>query len=178
MLYNSEFTNKALNKLCKKSLFYNIRFPVGKLYEDLATIYKVIAISEKVVLGTKITYNYFDRDSSIMNAKFNLKRMEGLEFAEEIVKFVKEKFPNIEKSAISRLYMECIFILLKIPLGKEYKKQNKKLRYYLRKYRVTILINKKMPKKQKLLCIVVMFGRTPLRVVWNLKEKAKKNGKR
>lgn len=177
MLYNSEFTNKALNKLCRKELFDNIRFPVGKLYEDLATIYKVIAIAEKVVLGAKITYNYFDRDSSIMNSKFDLKRMQGLEFAEEILEFVKVKFPSIEKSAISRLYMECIFILLKIPYKKEFKNQNRKIKDYLRKYRWIIITNKKMPKKQKLLCITAIFGRLPLRMVWNLKENAKKNGK-
>ena len=175
MLYNSKFTNNALNKLYRTTLFEDIRYPVGKLYEDLATTYKLISKSEKIVLGKKITYNYLtDRNDSIMNKKFDLRRMQGLEFTEEILDFVKKYYPNIEKSAISRLYMECIFILLKIPFGKKYKEQNRKLRQYLRKYRITVTTNKKMPKKQKMLCIVTIFGRIPLRIIWSLKEGIKK----
>ncbi len=178
MLYNSEITNMACNKLYKRQLFNGIEYPVGKLYEDLATTYKLIAKSKKVVVTSKKTYNYLiDRNDSIMNTKFNINRMQALQFTEKILQFVRENYPDIEKAAISRLYMECIFILLKLPYAKEYKEENRKIKRYLRKYRIRVLSNSKVPKKQKMLCIVAIGGRIPLRMIWNLKETMKKKGK-
>lgn len=171
MLYNTEFTNMACNKLYKKRLFSKIRYPVGMLYEDLGTTYKLISCSEKVVLGSKITYYYLaNRKESIMNKNYNSTRMQALKFAEEILEFIQREYPKIEKAAIARLYMECIFILLKIPRDNKYKKDNDKIKDYLRKYRWIVINNKKMPIKQKVLCVFAIGGRIPLRIVWKLKE--------
>ena len=58
MLYNKKFCNSACTKMYKKELFDDIRFPIGKLYEDLGTTYKLIEKTTKVVLGQRTTYNY------------------------------------------------------------------------------------------------------------------------
>ncbi len=171
MLYNTEFTNNAWNKLYKRDLFENIEYPIGALYEDLAITYKLIGKSTKVVLGSKKTYNYLiDRKDSIMNNEFNEKRIQGLIYTEEILEFIMKEYPQIEKAAIARLYMECIFILLKLPYNRKYSEYNKKVKYYIRKYRKIVITDSKMPKKQKMLCISVIFSRFILRTVWNIKE--------
>ena len=170
MLYNTEFSNMACNKLYEKKLFSKIRYPKGKLYEDLGTTYKVLNLADKIVLSSKMTYNYLaDRKSSIMNQKYSKNRMQSLIFMEEIVDFVRKKYPDIELAAISRMYMECIFILLKLPF-KNYKEDNKKVKNFIKKYRWVVIKNKKLPIKQKLLCIITIGGRIPLRIVWILKE--------
>ncbi len=176
MLYNTEFTNNVWNKLYKKETFFDVRFPEKKIYEDLAVAYKILANAKTVVLGNKRTYNYLtNRKNSIMNTNFSQERMQGLKFAEDMVEYISIEYPEIRKAAISRLYMECIFILLKIPNNKEYRQANKKIKTILRKYRFTVVLDKKMPKKQKLLCIATMFGRLPLKMVWKLKENYKKH---
>lgn len=175
MLYNTEFTNNACNKLYDTKLFTNIRYPIGMLYEDLATTYKLISLAKKIVLSSRITYNYLvDRNTSIMNSSYNSKRMQSLIFTNEIISFVKEKYPSIELAAISRMYMECLFILLKLPYKKKYSNDNKIVHNFLKKYRWKVIKNKKLPIKQKLLCIVAIGGRVPLRIVWDCKEKIKR----
>ena len=175
MLYNTEFTNNAWNKLYKAELFKDIRYPFGKLYEDLATTYKLIAKSNKVVLTSKITYNYLmDRSGSIMNKQFKKERMDALTFTEEILAYIRKNHPNIEKSAIARLYMECIFILLKIPKTREYSVENKKIKQYIRRYRMTVLTDAKMPIKQKMLCFATLGGRNLVKLAWQVKEKIKR----
>ena len=175
MLYSQEFTNSAWNKLYKTELFANIRFPVGKLYEDLATTYKLISKSKQTVLGSKYTYNYImNRDNSIMNKKFNIKRMEGLDFCEEILDFVSKKYPTIKNAAISRLYIECISIYNEIPMGKQFKEERARVKKYLRKYRGIVIADKKEVKRHKILCIVSIFGKIPLKSVLYLKDKIKK----
>lgn len=179
MLYNTKFSNSSCNKLFKINLFDNIRYPFGKLYEDLGTTYKLISKADKIILSNKKTYNYLtNRSDSIMNKKFDLKRMDGLEFAEEILMFVEKKYPRIKNAAIFRLYLECVFILLKIPNEKQYKLQNEIVYNYIKKYKWNVLKNKKVSKKQKALCLTAVLGKIPLRIVWNIKEKIKINKQR
>lgn len=50
--------NFACGKLYKKELFYGIEFPVGRLYEDIATIYLITAKASKVYCMSECLYYY------------------------------------------------------------------------------------------------------------------------
>ena len=67
MISKKLFTVNTWNKLYKRKLFENIRFPKGMLYEDLATTYKLISLSDKVVYSPMKKYAYLQRQGSIMN---------------------------------------------------------------------------------------------------------------
>ena len=54
------------NKLYKKSLFYNIRFPVGQIFEDGLTIYKIISLCNNISFVPRTLYFYRRRANSIM----------------------------------------------------------------------------------------------------------------
>lgn len=62
-----EIYSYAWGKLYKKELFDNIRFPVGRTYEDAAVLYRVLDRSRRVVITNKISYYYLNRDTSIMH---------------------------------------------------------------------------------------------------------------
>jgi len=57
------------DKLYNKSLFDEIRFPDGKIFEDAAIIYKLFAKSGKVSQVEKPYYHYLSRQGSIINQK-------------------------------------------------------------------------------------------------------------
>lgn len=59
--------NSACNKLFKKSLFDEIKFPVGIWYEDLGCIPMILAKATKIVKINEPFYQYFQREGSIMN---------------------------------------------------------------------------------------------------------------
>lgn len=62
--------NAAWNKLYHRNLMGNLRFPEGKLYEDIVYTTKLLAASKKAVYLDHAYYNYlFDRSDSIMNTK-------------------------------------------------------------------------------------------------------------
>lgn len=48
----------AWNKVFKKSLFNNIQFPVGKVYEDVGTIYKLLYFVENYIYINEPLYKY------------------------------------------------------------------------------------------------------------------------
>lgn len=65
-LFKKELNNFAWNKLYKKSLFSEIRYPKGKIYEDLFTTYRIFGLCERAVLDRTQMYYYRVRSESIM----------------------------------------------------------------------------------------------------------------
>lgn len=64
--------NAAWNKLYKKELLENLRFPVGKLYEEIVFTTKLLHKARGVVYLNQGYYNYVtDRAGSIMNMGVN-----------------------------------------------------------------------------------------------------------
>lgn len=55
----------AWNKLYKKGLFENIRFPEGRYYEEIATTHRVLLIAKKVVCIPNCLLHYRARKNSI-----------------------------------------------------------------------------------------------------------------
>lgn len=65
-----QIQNAAWNKLYTRKLMGGLRFPEGRLFEDIVYTTKLIAASEKTVYLNRAYYNYVtDRGGSIMNSK-------------------------------------------------------------------------------------------------------------
>ena len=53
------------NKLYKASLFGGIRYPEGRIFEDVATTHKLVYRAERIVMITAVLYNYRMRHDSL-----------------------------------------------------------------------------------------------------------------
>ncbi len=65
--------NAAPNKIFKRKSIGNIRFPVGRIYEDVATVYRWVYQAEKVGYLCRPFYYYVKRQGSIVQQAFNAK---------------------------------------------------------------------------------------------------------
>lgn len=83
----------AWGKLYRTDLFKNnqIRYPVGKLHEDVFTTYKLIYAADQVAFSNATEYFYRQREGSIMASAFNPKRLDLLEATREACFFFEEK---------------------------------------------------------------------------------------
>lgn len=63
----------AWNRLYAADLFQKLRYPVGRLYEDVFTYHKILAQIDSMVLVGKNTYYYLIRSGSIMNSEYSIK---------------------------------------------------------------------------------------------------------
>lgn len=63
----------ATNRLYKAEIFKDLRYPVGRLYEDAFVYHKILAQIDSMVLTGKFSYFYYIRNGSIMNSKYNIK---------------------------------------------------------------------------------------------------------
>lgn len=63
------------NKLYRRDLFSEIRYPEGKIYEDEATVCKVYDLANKVVVTNRKLYGYFRREGSTTKSNITLDRV-------------------------------------------------------------------------------------------------------
>lgn len=172
LLYNTKYTSSTAGKLFLTSLFKNIKFPYGKKYEDLATVYRLIFNSNGVVVTNQIVYNYFvARENSIMNEEFSEVRLDALHFTEEILEFIRKNIPEIEDAAIIRLIIECRDILVQVPKKEEYKKYEDYIYGYIKKYGIKVITDKNLPFKRRMSLLPILFGKKSIKLAWKLKLK-------
>ncbi|MDO5381697.1 MAG: glycosyltransferase [Eubacteriales bacterium] len=85
--YIDKITNISWDKVYKRELFSNIRFPEGRIHEDEFTTYKLLELVENVAYINQELYFYRQRENSIKNEKFNLKRLDTLIAFEERLEY-------------------------------------------------------------------------------------------
>ncbi|MBS4212689.1 glycosyltransferase [Neobacillus rhizophilus] len=103
-LYNNLIKGVVWNKLYKRDLFKDIRFPKGKIHEDDFTTYKLLFNSNKIIITSYQLYYYLQRSNSIMGSKFNAKHLDSLEaFSNQILFFNKNELYDLKNKAIIKL---------------------------------------------------------------------------
>ena len=92
LLKDDKIKNYAWNKLYKKELFKEIRYPVKMAYEDVGTTYKLFEKANKIIWKDTPKYNYIRRDDSIVskNTYKNLKDFIDLSY-ERYLHFEKNR---------------------------------------------------------------------------------------
>ena len=140
------------NKLYKKKLFNNIRFPKGKIHEDEFTTYKLFDKCEKIVLTNEKLYFYRQTPNSIMNSKFNNKRLDFIEAREEQLDYFRNTNKYIYELIMYNYEINLKEFYFKV---KDFIDDNHNISYELRsKYNkmfVSFVKNKNIPIKSKIL---------------------------
>lgn len=144
-LYIPEYFIRGIvvwNKLYKRYLYDDIRFPTGKINEDEFTTYKVLyKCKSSICVTDEELYFYRINENSIMGQKFNPKRLDVLDAFEERKEFYKNcgemelYFDTISKyhKILKDLYMNTKNINESQTYLKKIKKQLKKnCREYMR----------------------------------------------
>ena len=155
MLYQKEFDTSAWGKLYKRSLFKNIEFPKGKIYEDISTVYKAILKSNKITFSNQKKYFYLKRKDSIMGQKFKSADMDYVYQAREMYNGIKKLNNNTLEQAARCRYLNANFsILKKIKFSKNNKKYIYEIGNNIKKLRKNIIIDKNVRFKTKLAVIM------------------------
>lgn len=114
MLYQ-EIATGAQFKVYKKEVFDNIRFPVGYLYEDVATTYKPFFNAKECAIVEADIYAYRKRRDSIIRQSFSPKKMICLDIFDQLVNDEQLKDASLQKAAKSRVYAMTYSVFLQVP---------------------------------------------------------------
>lgn len=101
----------ACNKIYKRTLFRDIRFPVGKKHEDNLTTYKLLATAKQVCFVSEVLYNYVQRDDSIMKTNnIDSRLLMKLIASHEAKRYFKNSPRLLDAAKISELLAHYQFI--------------------------------------------------------------------
>ena len=115
---NNGLAASACNKLFKKEEISKYKFAEGKVNEDLAVILPIIIKADKVAYNDKTFYNYIQRDNSIQNQSFSLKRFDIFYGVAETLKRIAgvEDFEEYKEAIVfEQLIMLFIYVIPKEP---------------------------------------------------------------
>ena len=96
LLLDHKIQNYVWNKLYKKELFTNIKFPDGKEFEDIATIFYVFEKINSIVKISQTKYFYVMRPESIVNDLSRKTINNYLEFNIKRYLYINKKYPNLK----------------------------------------------------------------------------------
>lgn len=141
LISENQFHQHVWNKLYKSNQVLDIPFAVGKLNEDEFWTYQIFGRAKKVTKINKTMYYYFQRESSIMGERYNIRRLDALEGINNRYLYINKNFPSLSLKAKLSLYGACMFAyqsVLKYSKGKEKKIALRKINTYRKKANVSL----------------------------------------
>lgn len=158
----------AYAKLFKSDILSDIRFPEGRLYEDVVPMYLCFKKSEKIAITNKKIYAYFRRPGSIVTEKFSIRKYDYAKSCRELLALVETDYPELIKGAKSRLAWADIHIIVHMDDRKNYSEMYNELYAEVKKYRRLCLFDKHNRVKVKLALALSYGGYNILRFVFNI----------
>ena len=166
----------AWARLYKKELLLNNPFPVGRIYEDLASTYRKIAECDYVVFSDKQVYIWIQRENSITHSGISEKQMDIFWAADELYNFISKNYPEIKNAADTRCLRATIDFLYKVFSSCE---QNEKHRFFkvardfVYPHLKSVIKNKQVSFSIKAATLAIWVGYVPSKVLWALKSHKK-----
>jgi len=108
--HNIRLSNNCIwNRLYKRHLFDDIRFPAGKTFEDVFVMHRVMDNANKLVLSSKCLYYYRRRADSITLSPFNMAQMDNVDAYIERHNYVSSKYPSLEKTSRKFIFTSLLW---------------------------------------------------------------------
>jgi len=146
----------AWDKLYHRSLFAAIRYPLGRINEDLPVTYKLAFAAGKAAMVSKPLYNYYHRPGSITTAAVSEKVFHYTQNTESVYKDILATCPSLEKEALYLRLTSLGHVLMKVDRsGKQdrerYSLECRALRKELRSHLGFVLTSPLISRKNRIL---------------------------
>lgn len=149
----------AVNKLYRRELFDNVKYPEGRVAEDAFVIVQLLKQCRKVVLTTEQKYYYIHREGSITTRKFSKRDCDVIDAYLLNLQIIEEEYPSIIDVARMRVCWANFYVLDKLMMAdtKEHEDIKIKVIRFLKSQTIFIIRNPYFNTSRKLalmsLCI-------------------------
>jgi len=174
MNYGINFSVYAWGKLYRRDLVEANPYPVGKLYEDIATTYRIVSDSAGIAYGNKEIYYWLQRSNSIMHSVFNERQLDGIYAAQQQLEYIQEHYPSAVPAAKYRYTAKAVELMGILFLSGGDIKMFEKLKQYMNKYSNEVLKDTHVKRSMQLRIKAIKMGYLPAKIAFNLHYRAKK----
>lgn len=166
-LYHEDFNVSAWAKLYRADYFNNVRFPVGKIFEEVETLYKVFLKCDKISVGLESKYNYMIRANSTLTCAFSEKKLYLTEAYDNMGEAVLAVYPDLYSGVIrARVYSRISTLRQMIYSKPRLKTKEKEYRKFVLDNKKEIFKNKRVAKRDKIACFLLSLGIEVFKIGW------------
>lgn len=165
ILYQDGMEVTTPTKLYKRELFEGVRYPVGKLYEDIPVAYEIVKRSRKAAHIANRDYYYFQRADSIQNRAFDPRKLDSVRHCHALLENVDRDFPQLSRAAECRYLSNVCNILFQIR-DEDHEKIQKALWQEVKQHRKNVLLDPEARKKARLAALLSYCGQKQMRRVY------------
>ena len=153
----------APDKLFHRRLFSQIRFPYGKVCEDVPIMYKIVLDAGQVALLSKPIYNYFHRPGSITFSSVSEKNFHFSQHTAVILPDIQRHYPRLEREARYLRLRSLIYAVQSVDLAcpedqKKFAAMCAAERKNLRHQTGFVLTCPWLTCKERVTCLLLAFG--------------------
>lgn len=123
------------NKLYSKTLFDGIRFPEGRVHEDLGALYRLIHRSRVVYVSSSVLYNYFQRPGSIMTERhrYSAHSDRMYQYAERL-SLLEREYPELADLQLALMLREILVFRHELGKGPHAEDMDRELQDFVDRY--------------------------------------------
>ena len=168
MNYGQGYGCFAWGKMYRTELIRNNPFPEGKIYEDLATMCRIMGNAGSIAYGNKQIYVWIQRQGSIMHSGFSDRQWDGMEAAEQQLAYISERYPSAVSSARYRYTAKAAELIAVCFSSGGDRTVFRRLREYANRYGEEVLRDPNAKRTMKWRIRAVKAGYFPARVCFGL----------
>lgn len=113
-LADGSLNHSVWNKMYKRELWENIRFPEGKVYEDVATTFQIISRCKTVFVKEESLYLHRNRNDSISSTLSKSNIVDYIEAYSHFEHYIRVNIPDVFSE---QQLQKCLYCRLKRMMG-------------------------------------------------------------
>lgn len=156
--------HSVCDKIFRKELFNNLRFPENRYYEDMFVTCKLLYRANNVVHIGESKYYYLNRIDSITHEEFSPKRFDYYYACLEISNFIEKELPELKEksdSLVNEGILMCLFSMKSIKDRRNHREDFKMILNVSRKHFVCIIQDKNVKMIKKFVFILICVNMYP-----------------
>ena len=162
MFLHEGLDSNTTAKIYKADLWKNIRFPEGKIFEDVPIMYKIILNCNKTAQCCNCVYEQRSREGSTTRSEFNGKKEIYTRYSEDVYLDIKNNYPELKEAAYVYYLFSVVdnFIHLSCSKNrKEFKSYHKALRQIIIKNFKWIMTENILKERElRVICCLLGLG--------------------
>ena len=169
MLRREGVSHTACGKLYERTIWKELRFPKGRLYEDYLTIFSAYALAAHVGVASTRLYYYVQRGGSIMHNSCNGRTVTIVDATEEVTPQVIGTWPELKEEAVDLQIALCLKCMQQILNSdpKKFLNVQERIKKIVRENAAGQLLSARVPKRDKVKILFFLLGNKPFIRLYN-----------
>ncbi|PLS24543.1 glycosyltransferase family 2 protein [Bifidobacterium imperatoris] len=169
ILYMNHMAVAAFGKLYRIDLFEGIRYPAGKLYEDIGTTVRLFDKSQCIAFVEYQDCFYRIRKGSIQQSGFAPNQMDLIDNIEDFYPLIEEKYPEAIPAYKSKLISAAFNLYMKTEEGNIRQEMYRQCLWdTIKKYRFSVIRDPRARTAARFASIISYFGPRILRAMYRI----------